>query len=139
MLTVDEKLVILRSSDEFDQDDESYDYDNEQSVHNPGHDGILFYIHHSDQASLQKSADDECQFCYQLCYRALGQALEVENQWYDVQGVFLELETVYLVPSDDEQSYRGALTVHLGMTYWEEIRLRELACLYSLCSVSIIR
>jgi hypothetical protein len=129
MLTEDERLVILRSSDEFEEDNENYkDYDNEQS----GADDILFYIHHSDLARLQKSADNGCQFCYQLCYGALGRALEAHNEWCDVQGIFLELETVHLVPPDNEQCYRGALTVHLGMKYSGEMRLREPACEYPL-------
>ena len=140
MLTKDERLVILRSSDEFAEDDENYDdYDNEQLVNKPDTDDRLFYIHHSDLARLQKSADDGCQFCYQLCYGALGRALETDNEWYDVQGIFLTLETEHLVAPDNEQCYRGPLTVHLGMKYWGNMRLREPPCEYPLYFVPNMR
>ncbi len=126
-LTNDEKEIVFLCIDEYDEGEESDE--DEAARENPFFDSTLYYIHHSSLANLQRSADEGCQFCYQILYGALGRALADKED--DLGPVYLTLDrfpsTVAVQYSEafNEQSYNGELQVHIGSKYRGDMRLRE--------------
>jgi len=69
-LTNEDQKVILSCNDEYDEDE-----DDKHEVGKDRYGDDLFYVHHPNLSTLQKSADEGCQFCYLMCYGAVEQTL----------------------------------------------------------------
>jgi hypothetical protein len=118
-LTAGEKFTIMLCNDECDV--EEYEAEDENFVS----DAALYYIHHPNLATLQKSADDGCQFCYQICYGALNSgSVDVEETGYQ-QPVYLEMLRSGVAKTPREQLYQGELRVVMGTNRSADFRLRE--------------
>jgi hypothetical protein len=87
-LTKEEKKVILTCNDEYDEDEDDEDELLGDELYG---ESSLQYIHRLNLWTLKKSADGGCQFCYQMCYGALKDALLDEDSKTYSEAIILSL------------------------------------------------
>ncbi|KAH6710601.1 hypothetical protein BKA61DRAFT_658493, partial [Leptodontidium sp. MPI-SDFR-AT-0119] len=128
-LTKEEKLYLLSYCDEWPTD-EPNDYSEEEVLNNDlglvGGPHESFFFHHRNLESLQKAANNDCDFCYQIFF-GLPQTTKVnhdsENS-YD--RVYLVLQAPDFHSPDTEHLYWGDLDVRFGQECLGNLRLKDL-------------
>lgn len=118
----EEKNIISACNDEYDENEDDKDGLLSEELYG---ESSLQYIHHPNLSTLKKSGDKGCQFCYQVCYGALKDALLGKDNETSFEAIYLELDLNQITPPLNEQEYRGALMVVLGGRFWGHIRLRK--------------
>jgi hypothetical protein len=120
-LTIFEKSTVFECIDEYDEDVDEVDRDNPYNI------STLYYIHYPTLETFRKSADDGCQYCYQILYGGFADALEDSEEGWGPVIFLLDNEDsrprVELRP--DEEQWPGELHVKLGMQYRAWMKLRE--------------
>ncbi|TVY23463.1 hypothetical protein LHYA1_G008378 [Lachnellula hyalina] len=129
-LTREEKFYLLSFCDEW-QFDNPDDY-SEDAVLNTdlglvGGPHESFYFHHRNLGSLQKAADDGCNFCYQIFYGLLGTTTEVNHSIASSsERLYLFLQAPDFCAPESEHLYIGDLGVRFGKESLGHLRLKNL-------------
>lgn len=120
-LTTTEKSTVFQCIDEYDDDIDEDDRENPYSV------STMYHIHYPSLETFQKSADDGCQYCYQILYGGFADALEdKEEGWGPVIFTLDEDHSCSRAEMrSDEEQWAGELHVQLGSKYRAWMRLRE--------------
>jgi hypothetical protein len=128
-LTKEEKLYLLSYCDEWPTD-EPNDYSEEEVLNNDlglvGGPYESFYFHHRNLESLQKAANNDCDFCYQI-FSGLPQTTKVNHGSegsYD--RVYLVLQAPGFHSPDTEHLYSGDLDMRFGQECLGSLRLKDL-------------
>lgn len=128
-LAKEEKLYLLSYCDEWPTD-EPNDYSVEEVLNNDlglvGSPHESFYFHHRTLESLQKAANNGCDFCYQIFF-GLPQTTKVNHGSEDsYDRVYLALKAPDIHAPDTEHLYDGDLEVRFGQECLGNLRLKDL-------------
>jgi hypothetical protein len=128
-LAKEEKLYLLSYCEEWPTD-EPDDYSEEEVLNNDlglvGGSHKSFYFHHRNLESLQKAANNGCEFCYKLFF-GLPQTAKVNHGSQDsYDRVYLALQAPDIHAADTEHLYSGDLDVYFGQENLGNLRLKDL-------------